>query len=859
MKKDRESSSNTSKKVFHFILPESEREALTGDFREMYEELTQEKGRVIARLWYLFQSILLLKHLIRDTLNWSRIMFLNYLKIALRNMRRHKVYSFINIFGLSLGMACCILILFWVYDEWSYNRFHQNLNEIYRVYEEQVFSSGQRSLTSSSHYPLARFVTDTCPEISKAVRFANRRRVVEYRENRSQESMGFADREFLEVFTFPLTKGDPLTAFSDPFSIIITEDFSRKYFGDEDPLGKVLKINPANPYDVKVTGVFKTIPRQTDLMFDALLPFTLINWPQEIDGVGWGGNPLNTYVMLEGTAPEEVGGKITSALQRIFPDDPGREFYMHLQPLSRIHLYNIRGGGMISYLFMLSIVSVFILLIACINFMNLSTARAANRAQEVAMRKVVGAKRLNLIRQFFGESLFFAFIAVAMALCLLFLFLPLFNKISGKQLTSGDVHHFSVYTGIFFIALITGLLAGSYPALLLSSFKPIKILRGTLLSGKKSSLLRKLLVVGQFSLSIFLIIGTVFIYRQLNFIRNKDLGYNKENIVVMGVSTKMRMNYESIKNELLQNSDIIDVSYASESPSYVGSSVSAVDWDGRMPDENINLNWQYVDFDYIETMEMEIIEGRSFSREYATDATSAYIVNEEAVRLMGLESPVSKRLSVFGNEGMIIGVVKNFHFQPLRNEIRPYVMAVKDKNWGFTIFIRVTPDNISGSIEHIRSVLNKFDAVVGFNYIFLDDLISSNYRSETTIGVSVGCFTIFAVIISCLGLLGLASFMTQQRIKEIGIRKTLGASSSNLVFMLSREFTKWVVISNIIAWPAAYFIMKRFFQSYAYKVDLNILVFILAGIAALVIAWLTVSYQAFRAARANPVKCLRYE
>jgi len=832
---------------------------LSGDLEESYRMNSREKGPAAARMWYWLQLLKSLPTFIDSSIKRSITMFKNNLKIALRNIIKYKGYSFINILGLTLGITCCILIMFWVYNEWSYNRFHEKKNEIFRVYDEVVYSNGQTRLSAASHYPLKNFIKSNCPDVLEAVRFATRSRNIRYGEDVFQENAGFADSGFLEMFTFSLIEGDPATALSEPFSIVISEEVSRKFFGTESSLGKILKMNSTNSFDAKVTGVFKQIPKESDLQFSVLLPFRLIQWPNNVDENGWGGNPLETYVLLnKNSSYREVAEKLTAALESTFSDHDVK-LHMHFQPLTKMHLHTLDGGGLITYLVIMSVVAGFILLIACINFMNLSTARAANRAREVGIRKVAGARKSDIVRQFFSESVIMSLLALLLSVCLVGLLLPVFNIISGKQLTLSDACHFQIYLGLIGIALFTGLLSGSYPALFLSSFQPVKVLKGTFRTGSKHSLLRKVLVVSQFALSIFLLIGTIIIYQQLGFIKEKDLGYEKENVIVSVMRNEIRANYSAFKNELLQHANVLHVSWASESPSYVGSSVSAVEWDGKNPDELISMNWQYVDYDYIETMNFEIIEGRSFSSNFSTDTSNAYIINEEAAKVMEMESPVGKRLSVFRNEGTIVGVVKNFHFQPLRNEIKPYVMMLGGMNWSFVMFIKIGSENVEGTVNYIENVFKKFSSSSTISYIFLNELINTHYQTEERLKNIIGCFSILAVLISCLGLLGLASFMAQQRTKEIGVRKVLGASSTGIVFMLSREFTKWVLISNIIAWPAAYFAVKKMLQNYAYRTDIMFWVFILSGASALIIALFTVSYQAFKAARTNPVDSLKYE
>jgi putative ABC transport system permease protein len=789
-------------------------------------------------------------------------MFKNYIKIALRNIKRHKGYSFINIAGLAIGMACCILILLWVQDETGYDQFHKRRSELYRVYTEIQYSDGRTNLFAQSYFPLARILKEECPDVVDAVRYASKNWLLIKYGDKSfvDDDFGFADSSFFNMFTFPFLKGDPKTALSSKFSVVITEEMSHKYFGSEDPIGKTLNVN--NQYDVQVTGVIENVPHNSSLRFDFLLPYVLYWGPNWAESSSWGGNPLETYVLLPKNAlAEDVARKITDIKEKHDPPSAAERIRLHLQPQTRIHLYALGGGGLIRYVYIFSIIACFVLIIACINFMNLSTAKAGTRANEVGMRKVVGAKKTDLIKQFFGESVVLSFIALIGAILIVEIMLPAFNNLSGKSLSLDPSGNITIILGIMGITLFVGILSGSYPALFLSSFQPVKVLKGTFRSGSQRSLFRKILVVSQFTLSIFLIIGTLIIYKQLDYIRNRDLGYDKEHLVFVYMQGDLKAKYESVKSELLRNSNILKVTRSLQLPSNIASTVSALDWEGKNPDEKVSMNWDIVDFGYFETLKMDMIQGRGFSREFATDASEAYIVNEEAVKLMGMESPVGKRLSVFRKDGKIIGVVKNFNFKSLHHEIRPFVYMM-NPNWISAMdcmFIRVAPDNISATLKYIESTCKQINPAYPLRYQFFDEWLERLYRNEQRMGRIVGYFTFLAIAISCLGLFGMASFMTEQRTKEIGIRKVLGAPVSRIILLLSADFTKWVLAANIIAWPVAYFAISKWLENFAYRTNLNMSIFILSGVLALVTALLTVSFQTLKAALANPVESLRYE
>ena len=785
-------------------------------------------------------------------------MFKNYLKIALRNIKRHKGYSFINITGLAIGMACCILMLLWVQDELSYDRFHQNASDIYRVIQDINFAD-HSTTWAITQGPLGPSLKKDFPEIINATRITWRRFRLTYDDDSFDEEVGMADGSIFEMFTFPLIKGDPATALSDPHSIVLTEEMAEKYFGNENPVGKIIKAD--NQYDFKVTGIMKDVPRNSYLQFDVLIPFIFgreLNYTVD----QWNNSQFTTYVQLQkGVPSEEVVQKISDYLYA--KPTLEKDARLNLQPLTRIHLYSNYefdfAHGDIKYVTIFSVVAFFVLLIACINFMNLTTARSGNRSKEVGMRKVAGAYRSEIVKQFFGESILFAFIALLFAFILVELLLPVFNNLAAKELSMDIPGNLLILLGLICIALLTGIISGSYPALFLSAFQPVRVLKGSLQSGSKGSAFRKILVVFQFSLTILLIICTAVVFNQLNFMRNKKLGYDKEYMIYMRMRGDMRAKYESVKNELLQNPNILGVTAGSNVPTYgYYFSNSLWRWEGQDHDEETLMRGVFVDYDYFKTLGMEIVEGRSYSKEFSTDATEAIMVNEEAVKAMGMESPIGKRLTIGDDNFKIIGVVKNYHFRSLRQEIEPLILLYYTK-FSRILFARLKSENIPKTIGYMENIWKKFALGYPFNYRFLNEALDRLYRSEQRIGTIFRYFSFLAIFISCLGLFGLASFMAEQRTKEIGIRKVLGATVSNIVLLLSKEFSKWVLVANILAWPVAYYAMHKWLQSYAYRMIITIWPFFFAAFLALVIALMTVSYQAFKAAIANPADALKYE
>ena len=787
-------------------------------------------------------------------------MLKNYLKIALRNIRKHPGYSVINIAGLAIGLACCLFILIWVLDELSYDKFHENAPYLYRVEENQYYSGRVYHVTVTP-YPLAPALKADFPEIIEATQYVGvGGQLIRYGEKAFFETgIRAVAPAFFRMFTFPFVKGDSVTALDDPFSLVISEDIAEKYFGEEDPIGKAFSIN--NRYDMKVTGVMKNVPDNSYLQFDMVLPYALLEKVGAVSN-SMGSNSIATFVQLQkGASLQQVNDKIRGFIKKHVPDSVTE---LELALYSRIHLHQYfgygRDMGQIKYVYMFSVIALFVLLIACINFMNLSTARSANRAKEVGVRKVAGALKSHIIRQFYGESVIYAFIALAFAVIIVVLLMSPFNNLSGKELSLGILGSGMILAGFIGVTLFTGLVAGSYPALFLSSFQPVKVIKGSLKSGAGSSLFRRILVVIQFALSIFLIIGTVVVYNQLQYMKNRDVGFDREHLVYIPMRGQTGRFYTALKDALVRDSRILGVTGSSHLPSHIGSNSGGADWDGKDPDQVVLIGMSSVDYDYLETTRIELTEGRSFSKEYGTDQTEAFVVNEEVAQLMGKESVVGERFSFAGRDGRIIGVMKNFHYESFRNKIEPLAIYMRPAAEGFYYtLIRIPPENISASLDFVRETWQKVVPDFPFEYRFLIDDFEYYYRSEERMGGLLKYFSILAVFIACLGLFGLASFTAEQRTKEIGIRKVLGASAPQITLLLCREFFVLVLLANIISWPVAYFVMRNWLQDFAYRTSLGVFTFVLAMVLALVIALLTVSFQAVKAAVANPVDALKYE
>jgi ABC-type antimicrobial peptide transport system permease subunit len=666
------------------------------------------------------------------------------------------------------------------------------------------------------------------------------------------ESGAMVDPDFLKIFTFPLVKGNLETVLTNRDSIVISERMAAKFFGTKDPIGQSLLIS--NRFKLVVTGVLKDVPSNTHLQFDFLASMKLQG---ERAFMSWSYEAWTYFLLQKNISPQTFEEKIAGFVME-HDKRTNQKVVLHIQPLSKVHLYSLGGTDPIVYVYIFLTIAIAILFIACINFINLSTARANTRAREIGMRKVVGAERGNIIRQFIGESILLSAIALGLAIGFVYLLLPMFNTVSQKQLTLDITGQFSTIILLAGIAILTGLVSGSYPAFVLSLFKPVNTLKGKLQAGSGGYILRKILVIGQFSATIVLIIGTIIMYKQLNFIRNKDIGLNKDYVVAIDMNDELRRNYKSFKSELKRNSRIINVTAARRLPTSIGH-FNPVYWEGRGPEQYVTFVDASVAYDYFKTLGMEIIEGRAFSEEFATDKDN-YILNEAAVMMTELESPIGKMFSVWEAEGKIIGIVKDFHASSLHTEIGPVVFTLSQRHGRYNyIFAKISSDDVPGTINFLKNKAMEFAPNNLFEYRFLDEAFDQQYRSDQRRGTIYKYFTILAIFISCLGLFGMASFTAEQRTKEIGIRKVLGASISNITLLISKDFIMLLLISNIIAWPIAYFVMQRMLSSYAYRTSIAAWIFLAAGVAAIFVALLTVGIKIIRAAAANPINSLRYE
>ena len=789
-------------------------------------------------------------------------MFRNYFVIAFRNLLRQKGFSAINIIGLGVGMACSILILLWIQDELSCNRFNEKADRLFRLVQTQHYVAGPLTTTCMPG-PITRDLLNEIPEITNGFMYYVIQGIVSYDGSYFKEDVRLADPALWDMFSFTFLEGDKEHAFDDLNSVVITDKLAAKYFGDEEPMGKILKINNEHPF--KVTGVIREIPLNSTFRFDLCIPFEYIkNIGYTIDQYGW--NSYYSYVELpEGADYVKVNEKIRDFIMvktadpATKVDDPSTsQIDLFLFPLEDIYLHSVTGkGGNIRYVYIFAVIAVFILVIACINFMNLSTARAARRSREIGMRKVAGACRRQIILQFIGESMLVTWIAFLVAILLVYIFLPGFNVLADKSL-SLEWSNIGLIAGLIVLIFFVGILSGSYPAFYLSSLQPVKVLKNGNLKGSRGYNFRRILVVFQFTLSVAMIISTIIVYRQLAYIDRKDLGMDRENVIFAEMRGRTASSFNDLKNTFLQNPNILSVSRANSLPFMIGSNSGGFNWEGKDNKDEVLIGFGFTDVDYVKTLKMQMAAGRYFEQGYATDTTSAVVINETAARVMGLEDPVGKWVTWDTNRFTVIGVVKDFHFLPMTEEISPLIL-LDVPEYSSVLFARLNGENMDETINYMQNAWEKANPGFPFEYKSLDSYYDELYIAEDRLGEIFKYFSILTILISCLGLFGLAAFMAEQRTKEIGIRKVMGAGISQIMATLSGSFLKWVVLANIIAWPATYFIMNRWLQDYAYHTSLSAWIFLLAAVISLFIALVTISYQTIRTASRNPVNAIKYE
>ena len=810
-------------------------------------------------------------------------MFRNYLKVALRNLWKNKAFSAINIIGLSAGLAVCLLIVLYVKDELSYDKHNTQAENIYRL-DADIFFNGTQFISSVSPAPLAPMLKKDYPQVVQYVRLRNFGDIGIKKDNQNIQNHNavFADSTFFQVFSIPMIAGNRLTALNEPNSIVIDETTAKKYFASTDVLGKTLYVD--NSVNCKITAVIRDMPHQSHFHFSFIRPMRDTYHDDQND---WLSNNYASYVLVrpgvtQASLQKQVNATINNYLAKQLEQvlhtsasemsKGGNHFIYPVMPLTDIHLrsnksYEFEANGNVAYVYIFSVIAAFILLIACVNFMNLSTARSANRAKEVGIRKVAGSLRSNLITQFLTESVLVSFFSLLLALGIAALLLPLFNQLAGKQMSVLTLFSSWLLPVLIALVIVVGCVAGSYPAFYLSSFQPVQVLKGSIAKGFKSSWLRSGLVVFQFFISIALIIGTIVIYNQLNYIRSREIGYNRDQVLVINNTYVLDRQIKTFKQEMLKISGVQSAAIAGSLPTETGHNQNGWFKDPTLDAKKvIILTDFYADQNYIPTLGMQMAAGRNFSLDFPTDS-SAVIVNETAAKLLGFKNPLSETLyrpGGYASDGSftskafhIIGIVKDFNFSSMHDKVGPLIISLGE-NYG-RVAMRINSKNIPGLISQVENKWNSMAPGQPFSYTFLDADFNKIYEAEQRTGKLFISFAVFAIFIACLGLFGLVTYAAEQRIKEIGIRKVLGASVVEIVTMISKDFVKLVLIASVIAFPVAWWMMSKWLQSFAYRINISWWVFALAGLLTIAIALITVSFQAIRAALANPVKSLRTE
>lgn len=811
-------------------------------------------------------------------------MFKNYLKITIRNLKKHKGYSLINIFGLAIGMACCILILLYVTDELSYDNYHKNGDGIYRV--DAISSIGETTRRYATTPPaLAPEVAKSIPEIEASTRIFEFFETFEGRlgdQTIRIPSVYFVDPKFFDIFSHNFIAGDSKTAFKNPDSIVITQETAQRLFGDEDPLAKVIIWGPDR--SIQVSGVLEDVPKNSHFRFNGIISSEALK-DQE-------GRPapvlsssyfceIHAYILLKEDANiQAVETKIMATHEAKWGEmfkQRGTKRQYPLIHLRDIHLrssaeYELGTPGDMNTVYLFSAIALLVLIIACFNFINLSTARSTNRAREVGMRKVFGSYKHQLIKQFLSESVALSLISLLFGVMLVQIALPAFNSLSGKEFDSGHLLRLPVLLGLLGIIILTGFVAGSFPAFILSAFHPVTVLKGKFSSASKNSSLRKILVVVQFSISVFMIIGILTIIRQLDYMKNKDLGFKKEQLVVVPFFGNRReedavRRYDALQARLLANPGIVSSSFSGNIP---GGELGFDAYlpEGKSDNETVRARNYWVDFDFVKTYGMELVAGRDFSRDFSTDAGEAVIINERMAQTLGWgEESIGRQIFNVPRDnrpGTIVGIVKDFHNGSLKMEISPVTLSLEPGFFAF-VTVRILSVNVSSTLNFLETVLGEVSQEVApnrefnFNYYFVDDDFRSKYAEEEKVRSIYIIIGGLAVVIACLGLFGLASFTLEQRTKEIGVRKVLGASVDHIIRLFSKEFAKLILIATILAWPLAYYAMFRWLGNFAYRIGLRWDIFIISGILAVMVAFLTIFYHSLKAALANPIDSIRYE
>ncbi|MGD9347360.1 MAG: ABC transporter permease [Candidatus Aminicenantes bacterium] len=799
-------------------------------------------------------------------------MIKNYLKVAIRNLLRYKGYSFINILGLAVGIAASVLIFLYVTHEMNYDKFHEKADRTFRITADWSNQGDSRIHQLGTPYILAQTIRDKYPQVESITQLSGPLGdvVLRYRDNAFKETDVFAaEPSFFDVFSFPLIKGDPKTSLKDPNMLVLTQSLAKKYFGDEDPMGKTIEVKASDDkLFFQVTGVMEDIPHNSHFRFDMLISMKTI-YPEP--RMGWTWNNYTTYITLQNGVTQGLMEEKLVEIDKVYCEG-GQEhipWIWTLEPITRIHLHSdlVTGNqpnGSMAYIRLFSGVALLILLIAGINFVNLATARSARRAKEVGLRKVVGSQRKQLVHQFLGESVLLSLIALIIAVILIEVALPLYRNLTGKILGLDYFGSPFVIPGLLGLALGVGILAGLYPAFFLSSFKLTHVLKGSPSAGRGRGalVLRNGLVVFQFTMSVLLIIGSLAIFRQLNYMKNQRLGFDKEHVVVIHNADTLGGQLAPYMERLKQQSDILGVSAVRSIPGR-GTPNWGMGVEGIPRERPLNMNFMTCDQDFADVLDIKMLEGRFMSRDYPSDV-DAVVINKKAAEYFGIENPIGKKLRIWWTEKnlTIIGIIDNFHFESLHRDVRSmgYLLpeAIDSTRRPF-LLVKISSQVTLDAIAFLQKTWDSMSGGLPFEFTFLDEKVNSLYENDNRAGRIVTLFSCLAIFVSCLGLFGLAAFVAEQRTKEIGVRKVLGAPMSNIMWLLTGQFVKWVLIANLIAWPVGYWVMNRWLEGFAFRASLSVWIFLVSGTLALLIATLTVSSQVIKAALTNPAQSLKYE
>jgi len=783
-------------------------------------------------------------------------LFGSYVKLTFRKLRAQKGYSFMNIASLAIGMACFIILALWIQDELSYDRFHENKDQIFRI----AINDTDNKKTYDTSWLLAPSLKANYPEIIDfcRIRFKNASLVQHEYLRYHEQRFYLADPSIFRIFTFPFIEGDPNTALSKLNYIVITEETASRYFGGDNPMGKQLHVHQFNA-DFTVTGVIKNIPANSHIQFDLI---TRIEWMGKQRLESWDPSGF-TYVMLH---PSASAGRVNQRIQSFFREyvNPQSSQMPFLQPLTRIHLEGVKETGTNRQVYLFAILATFVLILACINYTNLSTSRSIKKAKEVGIRKVIGATRQKIVNQYYGEAVSLSFLALLSALAVVLLALPSVNRFLGMKLRAVDMTNGLFCLILVGLVLLTGILAGSYPAVFLSAFRPARVLKGNFNLGSRGMSFRKILITFQFSIAIGLVICSIVVYKQLHLIKGKNIRFNRDSVVTVSNNQELMTKFERFKEKLMEDPDVLNVTASSSRPFLVRDEVN-IRLEGQPDNKFFPSTYSMVDYDFFETFEMEIIQGTGFLKTAPEDRTKTCVINESAARTMGIEFPLGKKIyfdhSDFAEaykELEIIGVVKDFHFRSMHQAIGPFIFRFY-RPWHFRIFIKMKPGNVQVALQKIENIFKKFAPSQPFYYEFLDDAFYELYQAEIQMGYIFSFFGVIAICISCLGLFGLASYTIEQKTKEIGIRKIFGATVRGIAFSLSKEMTQGVLIANLLTWPIVYIIMDRWLQNFAYRINLGLDVFIFSALLAQFIALMTIILKTVRAAATDPAEPLRHE